>query len=61
MINSEKRVNTLYEKLPKGDIMKDSYLDFLTEYVILEFSIYYETYEGLMDEKTGMSFSQYIL
>ena len=54
------RIQKLYKGLVKGNLKDDSYLDLLLEYVFLEFAIYHENYESLMDEKTGMSFHQYI-
>ena len=59
-MNSEERVDKLYTQLPQGSAANDIWLDMLVEFAILEYCIYREMYESLMDQKTGMSFFQYI-
>ena len=53
------RVTELYKQLNKESSGRFN-LNLHIEYTILEFHIYYEAYESLMDEKTGMSWEQYI-
>jgi lysyl-tRNA synthetase class II len=54
------RVIELYKQFNKESSERFN-LDLHIEYGILEFYIYYEVYESLMDEKTGLSWEQYIL
>ena len=66
MRNSEERLNKLLEQFPKNSYYSSSKneeekLNIFVEFAIMEFCIHHEDYESLMDEKTGMSFHQYIL
>ena len=59
-MNAEDRVDKVYESLPSKVKDSDELLDILTEYSMLEYIVYYEMYDSLMDEKTGLKWEDYI-
>ena len=60
MINSEERIKKLWIQCPRGSIEDPVWLDTFMDFVCAEDNILRETYDALMDEKTGMSNTQYL-
>jgi len=62
-MNDNARVKRLYagSESPVSPRNEMETLEWLVELGICEFAIYYETFDALMDEGTGLSWEDYIL